>query len=345
MKKFIKYFTFIGMVGLLFSCQKQESKVELTNTISPKLTVPSLSFTKDMANDQVVFTGTKVDPGFTASATYYLEVDTAGNNFKNPTVLASSIRDSAFEFSVSDLNKVLLNNWLPYVNNSVEFRIRAVLDQTNAGAGVSPVVSISPSVPTTVVLYGLPQLNLVAGGVSYGYVRSSTSDAKYSGFVKLNPSLTYSLTDAVSGKRVLSGKTISVTSAGYYKLEIDTVGKTITQTAFNIGIIGLFDNWSGPDPKMDYNARKGYWYITYTLSASGSTTSDGFKFRSNDSWSDLLNLGVDASNNTAFASGAVLNLKSGGSNILIPQTGKYLITITISDDLKTGAMTATLVSQ
>jgi hypothetical protein len=329
MKKLIKYLSIIGIIGLSASCQKQESKIEILANINPPTltTVPTISFTKDMANDTVVFEGTKVNPGFTASATYYLEVDTAGDNFANAIILASDIQDSKIKFAVSALNNALLNTWNPYVSNNLEFRIRAVLDQTNAGAGVPPIVSTSPSASVSAVLYGLPQLNLVGSGTDQN-VQSANSDGSYTGYVKLDATKPFTLTDPVSGDTygkgasdgslALSGTAISAPASGWYSMKVNTVSKTYSIDPYMIGIIGTFDNWSAPDPKLDYNKKKGYWYITVTLDAGG------FKFRGNDTWG-AINIGESGSSKSLAS---LVNDGSSG-NIASPGAGTYFITLTI----------------
>ena len=94
MKNLVIYLTFIGLIGLLFSCEKDETKVVmLTNPIAPTIqTVPNLTLKRTSGNDTLVFVGTAVDPGFQASATYFLEACVKGNNFKDAVLILSSIK-------------------------------------------------------------------------------------------------------------------------------------------------------------------------------------------------------------------------------------------------------------
>src|SRR5208283_4440728 len=134
MKKTIQYISIIGLSALMFACQKQAALTEISaNIVAPQITAmpTTLTYTTALANDTITFTASKVNPGFTASAIYELQVDTTGNQFKNPTTLASGIKDSIFKFSVSNFNATLLLRWLPYQATKLDFRIVATLDHSN----------------------------------------------------------------------------------------------------------------------------------------------------------------------------------------------------------------------
>jgi hypothetical protein len=307
----------------------------------------TLSFTKALANDTIVFTGTKVNPGFQASALYTLQVDTTGDNFNNPTTLASGISDSAFVFTISGFNATLLNRWLPYVPTSLDFRIVAVLDHSNASTTVPVIQSVSPTKTLVFTLYGLPQFNLIGGSgmLANQYIQSSGSNNVYSGLVKLDSAVAFTLTNPVTGTKYgYSGGKLSLNSTtgyavnktGWYLLTIDTVALTITPVPNMIGMYGdgftsstgIIVNWNTPatpDLKMDYNTRGGFWYTTVIF----TTSSAQFKFRENDSWGSPpsgANIGC-VSGSTSYTN--IYNNGSSG-NINAPGTGKWYITLTIA---------------
>ena len=87
MKKIIFYITILGL--LLNSCKKDETKVViLTNPTPPTLvSLPDLTLLRAHSLDTLVFVGTAVDPGFKASATYFLEACATGNNFKDSLLI------------------------------------------------------------------------------------------------------------------------------------------------------------------------------------------------------------------------------------------------------------------
>ena len=94
-KKIFIYLTFIGLIGLLFSCEKEGTKaILMDNPVSPTLvTVPDLTLKRTSGLNILEFVGTAVDPGFQASVTYYLEAAAKGTNFQNPILILSDKQD------------------------------------------------------------------------------------------------------------------------------------------------------------------------------------------------------------------------------------------------------------
>jgi len=73
-KNILIYLTFIGLAALITSCEKDGEKViMLSNPTAPALTtIPDLTFQRVNGMNVLEFVGTPVNPGFQASATYYL---------------------------------------------------------------------------------------------------------------------------------------------------------------------------------------------------------------------------------------------------------------------------------
>ncbi|MDO8929361.1 MAG: SusE domain-containing protein [Bacteroidota bacterium] len=327
MKNLFIYFTFIGLIGLLFSCEKDETRVVmLTNPIAPTITtLPDLTLKRAKGNDTLVFVGTAVDPGFQASATYFLEACAKGNNFKDAVVILSSVKPTAFKITVSDLNGIFLKKFPADQVSSVDLRIRSVL-VVDAGTGAlgtstKPFEYISEIKNANVTVYGLPRLDLVGSGVAQK-IESALGDGKYTGIVKLDKTKPFTLKDPDSnivygttdGKLAVNGTDIIPTDNGWVKLTADTKALTYSMDAYMIGLVGSAtpNGWGSPDQKMDYDANTGTWNITIDLVAGE------FKFRLNDGWA--WNLG-----------GTPDNLTQGGANIAV-SAGNYTITLTIIKD-------------
>jgi hypothetical protein len=322
MKKFIfKYLAFIGLAGLLFSCQKEDTKVEmLSSIIAPTLkSVPDLTLQRTKGSDTLQFVGTAVNPGFQASAIYYLEADTVGNGFNNPVILYTGSQDSNIKLSVSDINGLLIKSrFSSDASFSIELRLRSVLVQ-DAGTGVSPYTSISQTKTVNVTTYGLPRLDLINAGIVEN-ISSALGNGIYTGYVKLDATKPFTLKDPDTGTTYglsggnlsVNGSTgISISQSGWYKLTVNTNTLSYATDAYMIGLVGSAtpNGWNTPDQKMDYNAKGDYWYITLDLI-------DGqVKFRLNDGWA--WNLG-----------GTVDNLTQGGDNINVT-AGNYTIKLTI----------------
>ncbi|MCD6091791.1 MAG: SusE domain-containing protein [Bacteroidales bacterium] len=321
MKKTI-YILFIGLFGLLLSCEKDgEQVVMLSNPIAPTLvTMPDLTLERNNGTEILEFVGTPVDPGFTASAKYFLEADAAGNNFANALVILTDVKASSFKIAVSDLNAMFLKKFPADATSSVDFRLRVEL-VVDAGTGAQSFEYISATSTSDVALYGLPKLNLLNSGIDQK-IESALGNGDYTGFVKVDKTVPFTLLDpdanitygGSDGVLVVDGAAINPSETGWQKLSANTNDLTYSFVDYRIGLIGSAtpNGWDTPDQKMDYDAKTGTWYITLDLI-------DGeIKFRKNDGWA--WNLG-----------GTHDNLTQGGDNLAVT-AGNYTITLTIIND-------------
>jgi hypothetical protein len=323
-KNIFIYLTFLGLIGLLPSCEKDETRViMLDSPVTPTIaTMPDLTLQRSKGTDTLVFAGTPVDPGFQASATYSLEACATGNEFKDYLVIRTGISDKAMKITVSDLNGLLLKKFPADKASSIDFRIRAQLT-VDAGTGSrgtssNPLAYASPVQTVNVTIYGLPRLDLINSGITQK-IESPLGDGKYSGYVKLDATKPFTLKDpdanityGANGTALqVNGTAISATTSGWHKLAADTKGLTFKLEAYMIGLVGSAtpNGWDSPDQKMDYDAVTGTWKKTLTLVAGE------FKFRLNDAW--VWNLG-----------GTTDNLTQGGNNIAVT-AGNYTISLTI----------------
>ena len=319
MKKLIFYITILGL--LLNSCKKDETKVViLANPTPPTLvSLPDLTLQRAHGLDTLVFVGTAVDPGFKASATYFLEACASGNNFKDSLQVLSSNQDASLKITVSALNGILIQKFTADVASAVDFRIRSVLS-IDAGTGAVPKIYASDPVSANVTIFGLPRLDLINSGITQK-VESTLGDGKYIGYVKLDATKSFTLKDPDANitygsngtALAVNGAAFSVAANGWYQVKADTKAFTFTILPYNIGLIGDFNNWSAPDSKMAYDAKTGSWFVTVTLTAGG------VKFRMNDAWDQGINLGVG----TGYS---LDNLQNGSSSANIPVTpGNYTV--------------------
>lgn len=331
-KNILIYLTFIGLLGLLAGCEEDQTKVIMrTSPVAPTITtMPDLTLSRTNGTNVLEFVGTPVDPGFKASATYFLEACAAGNNFADPVVVYSGIQDTSIKISVSDLNGKLLGKFEPDAVTATDWRIRAVL-VVDAGTGApgtstDPFEYSSPVKNASVTLYGLPRLDLVNSGITQK-IESALGDGKYFGFVKLDATKPFTLRDPDSNKTygasgsalALNGSAIPVAASGWHKLWVDVNAMTYTLSEYQIGLVGSAtpNGWGSPDQKMDYNSKTGTWSITITLI-------DGdIKFRLNDGWA--WNLGYRPGGKN------LEDLFHNGDNIAMT-AGNYTITLTITNE-------------
>ena len=327
-----------GLIGLLSYCKKDETKAVLSvNPVVPTLTVPDLTLKRANGTDTVKFVGTPTNPGFTASVNYYLEADTAGDQFKNPIVLINDIQDASFKFSVSDINGILIKRFPTDTVFSADLRIRSVLVDDAVSVPVS-LVSVSATKTISITTYGLPRLDLIGSGISQK-IESPLGDGNYSGFVNLDASKPFTLRDpdaavnygANGTALAVSGGTISITANGWYQLLANTKALTYSVTSYMIGIVGSAtpNVWNSPDVKMAYDSKLGCWFVSTNLQPhlDGTAMKCEFKFRMNDKWD--WNIG-----------GTLDNLTQGAGN-LVAVPGNYLIRLFINADGLTGHCTLT----
>lgn len=328
-KKIYLLLAFIGLIGLFTNCEKDEDKVTmLINPTIPEIkSMPDLTLLRSNASDTIEFVGTPVNPGFKASATYFLEVTTTDDlNFDEALILYSGVQDTLIQFTVSGINSLLLKKFPADQLSTVNFRIRAVL-VVDAGTGAlgtsgNPIEYFSATTTSDITIFGLPRLDLIGSGKTQK-IESAQGNGVYSGYVKLDKTLPFTLLDpdtntsygANGTALAVDGAGITSPDNGYYKLNVDVNALTYSMDAYMIGLIGSAtpNGWDTPDQKMDYNIANGTWYITVDLVAGE------IKFRKNDGWS--WNLG-----------GTPEKLEHNGPNLSITAAGSYTITLTITND-------------
>ncbi len=337
--KTIIYLAFIGLIGLFSGCEKDgENVVMLKNPVSPVLTtVPDLTLERSNGNAMLEFKGTPVDPGFQASATYFLEACESGNDFVDYVQLYSGKTVSSFEVSVMDLNTEFLKILPADGLTNVDLRLRAVLT-VDAGTGAPGTGDNLFSYPSSTVnkdvtTYGLPRLDLIGSGLTQK-IESALGNGKYVGFVKLDPANPFTLTDPDSGTSyggssdvlAVDGPAITPASTGWYKLTVDVNDLTYTLKTFNVGMIGssLPNGWSAPDSKMEYNPATGMWELTIDLIAGA------YKFRINDSWDDGINLGIGDTDHPDYTTSNLWN-NGGSKDIPLAEAGNYTVKLYIGE--------------
>ncbi|MFA5327397.1 MAG: SusE domain-containing protein [Prolixibacteraceae bacterium] len=291
--KIFKYFTLIGLIGILFSCQKDETRaVLLDNPIAPVIqTMPDLTLKRANGANMLEFVGTPVDPGFPASVTYYLEACANGNNFQDALVILSDSQDLSFKISVGDLDGKLLTKFPADEVSSVDFRIRSVL---SLSSGTKSYEYSSAVKTADVKTYGPPALSLTVADKLQTIV-SSADNKIYTGWIYTDGTA-FQFTNNDDGKKyggVLGAGEISCDltengpainlEAGAYTMtaDINTGVMKLTIKDVTIGIIGdAVGGWDN-DTKMIWDFNDHTWNITKTVTAGG------LKFRTHNSWSEV----------------------------------------------------------
>lgn len=326
------FILFIGLFGLLVSCEKDGTQVVmLENPIAPTLvTIPNLTLERNNGTETLEFVGTPVDPGFAASAKYFLEANAAGNNFDNPTVILTNTVANSFKITVSDLNGILLKKFPADETSTVDFRIRAEL-VVDGGTGAQTFEYSSATSTADVTLYGLPRLDLLDSGIDQK-IESALGNGEYTGYVKLDLTMPFTLED-YDTKLVYGGSNSILTengdafvplSDGWHKLSANLNDLTYELLDFRIGLIGdaTPNGWDAPDQKLEYNPATGIWSITLDLVVGTC------KFRVNDDWGGSINLGIGDDDHPEYTLDNLWN-DGGSQNIPIDAAGNYTIELNI----------------
>lgn len=336
-KNLLIYLTFIGLTALFTSCEKDGEMIKmLSNPVVPTITtLPDLTLVRANGNQLVEFVGTPVDPGFQASAIYYLDACAAGTNFADFVTVLSASQPTSMKISISDLNGALLRKFPAETATSVDFRLRAELTVdagTGApGTGANPFSYVSPVKNASVTPYGLPRLNLIGSGLTQK-IESALGDGNYMGFVNLDVAKPFTLVNPDNNisyggtLKVLAvnGPALVAESNGWNKVTVSVPAMTYEVKPFAVGLIGSAtpNAWSAPDSKMEFNPAGGFWHITLNLVVGE------VKFRVNDKWDDGLNLGLGDASNPGYSLGNLWN-NGGSKNIPIETAGNYTVKLYI----------------
>ncbi len=335
-KNLIIFITLIGLIGFLSSCERDDTKVVILDSpIVPTLkSIPSLTLQRSHGNDTIIFTGTPVDPGFAASANYFLEACPHGTNFADAVTIWSGIQDTLIKITIMDVNSALLKKFTADITTSADLRIRSVL-VVDAGTGAlgtstNPLSYSSAITTANVTPYGLPRLDLINSGITQK-IESALGDGNYVGYVKLDATKAFTLKNpeanitygGSAGVLAVNGASITPEASGWYKLTANTNNLTYVLKAFNIGLIGSATpgGWSTDSP-MEYNPVSGLWELTVALKAGE------VKFRMNNTWEDGINLGLGDVDHPQYTIDNLWN-DGGSKNIPIATDGTYTVKLKI----------------
>jgi hypothetical protein len=335
-KNFIIYLMLAGLISIFTGCKKDETRATMLDTpVIPVLkTLPDLTLSRAHGSDTLTFTGKPVDPGFNASATYFLEACIHGTNFADPLVVWTGVQDTSIKMVESDLNVILLRKFPADQVTSVDFRIRSVLvvDAGTYAPGTITQPFLYNSLVSTADVhpYGFPRLDLINSGTEQK-IESLLANSMYAGYVLLKSANPFTVLESETGTTfgtsggalLANGTPFSVASNGWYRFTANTIDLTYKLDLFNVGLVGNAtpNGWNAPDSKMLYNPLTGTWDITLDLVAGD------IKFRLNDDWA--WNLG-----------GTPGNLTHNGSNYTVTP-GNYTISLTVTVPLPAGSEAGT----
>jgi hypothetical protein len=343
MKIFINRIFFLSLLSLaLFSCEKDEERMVVTQGTAPVLSASLTSLTLDKADidkNAITFSWTPValnwsQPGYTYNnaQTYVLEIDSAGRSFTKATAVEIGTSTEK-QFTVADFNALLTRlEFEPGATGQLEMRLKSVL-----GSNISPlysnVLTLTATSYTDIKEYPslyvpgnyqgwspdkapkVSAINADAAKVYEGYVNFTEASNKFKFTTAPNwDNINYG--DGGTGKLSTTGGDLTVEGAGYYLLKVNLNDNTWSAVKTSWGVIGdaTEKGWDS-DQDMTYDATAKVWKTTLALNPGK------IKFRANDGWD--INMG-DKNPVDGF-------LSYGGADIEIKEAGRYEIILNIDN--------------
>ncbi|SHF94736.1 protein of unknown function [Flavobacterium fluvii] len=275
------------------------------------------------------------DFGVETAATYTVEIAKAGTEFAAP-IAAGTTTDRFLSWTHKELNGLLsANGFPPFVQSSVDVRIKAAL-----GTAANAIVQYSNVIILKVTPYTseLPQLAVPGNHQGWNPVTapriasSAFGKTDYEGYIWLDGEHKFVAPDAAgvydwnkgpdygddgtfTGKLVEKDEKNLTVTAGYYFINADTKALTYKETRTVWGIIGdaTPGGWDNSTP-MTYNSTTKVWTVTVNL------TDKQIKFRANNAWD--INYGdTGADGKLEFNS---------PDNIKVAAAGNYTVTLDLS---------------
>jgi Zn/Cd-binding protein ZinT len=349
------------LLGIFASiaCEKDENKtIILENPQAATIgTMPSFDdFNLDNADNELIFSWTSADFGFSSSTTYILEIDSASKNFSNPIEILST-QELTCTITIGDFNQALLDaGYDEYdISHSMQMRVVATISSNvdsvystpsdfNVAiyATVFPPIymcgaatggwdwnsdvemrSITPKVYQTIAHFinnetfrFFAQRDWSPTSYNYPYFTSGTIDSK--------------LEDAGDGDNNFR----FIGTTGYYDITCDMKTLTITMTAVDEPVMymtgGALGGWDWTTNYVQMTWISNGIFEATTEFINGET----FRFFAQADWSPT------SYNYPYFADGEVDPLfedaLDGDNNFrFIGTTGNYTITLNLLDNIVT----------
>ncbi|MCX2740311.1 SusE domain-containing protein [Pontibacter anaerobius] len=325
---------FVAALALV-SCEKDEDKAFVREGTAPALTVStnSLVLTEEEAeNEALTLSWNAADFGYEAAVEYWLEIDTAGDNFVKPYSVSLG---SSFEkvYTVAELNTLLTKlKYTPEETHDVDVRIKSTISDLR-----NPVYSNTQNISvTTYSTYVEPGYVYVPGDYQGWSPETAPSlisvedNGIYQGVISFNNkdnNLKFKITagrswetnyggGSAAGTLAQNGPDLSVPKKDSYRITADLNNMTWTAAQYSWGLIGdaTPGKWAD-DTNMIYDNEEGVWRLTIQLTAGN------IKFRLNDDWTT--NYGDNGGDKV---------LELNGADIPVSEAGTYEIVLDLENE-------------
>ena len=346
MKKLI-YLSIILFAGLT-ACKKEAVITKMaTVSFGSEPTVSTNAVTLSKSNDTtsvVTFAWPAVKYPVKASVTYSLQIDvpadTVGNNaWANAKVVTVGKDVLSKSFLGKDLNTMALDmGLLPATEGTLVIRIQSYQDQYAYTKALTLKVTPYQPVATYPLLWipgnyqgwnpgGAPTAAALKPKIYEGYVYMPVADNYYFKFTSAQDWNHINYGDGGNGSITEDGLAggLVAPGPGYVQVSINLNTKTWSAVPTTWSILGDASpgGWN-TDTQLAYDPAKQVWTVTCDMKKDGS-----FKFRANNAW--LIDFGVNADGDLAYADNPVFGYDGSVQNITVPSDGNYTITLDLHD--------------
>lgn len=344
MKNIVRSLIALTLVAGFTSCEDEQDLKFVSPDAEFRILTPQSGEAVILApetpnNPGLVMTWEEMDYGTPTEITYTIEVDKNGNDFAAPVTVATTT--AAFiSINTETLNGAALTAGLePFSEGGLDVRVKSSVGSTGSEVAYSDVITylVTPYTTETPKMYVVGNF-LAASGYGSDWTPSSAVPISSSGFGETdfegyvymnNASIEYKILPtnesfdgdwgddgSFTGTLVQTGESnITMSGPGYFRIKANTTSGTYSAQPAAWGIIGSATptGWDS-DTNMTYDATSKKWTITMDLVGGQK-----IKFRANDTWD--LNYGDN---------GADGSLEEGGSDIDVPTSGNYTVTLDLS---------------
>jgi hypothetical protein len=349
MKRVLTKFLTISSIGLLMlsSCKKNDAVVKNVGSTTSSLTTSATTLVLDKT--RLTDTTAAISFSFTAPTYTYkavvsnsLEIDAAGDNWKNPTTAALGGKAASQGYSTATFNALLLKLNLPAgVASKINVRVVNALSPDVATYSNVLSLTVTPfNLTSFLYVVGAFQTPSMWNAASPDSLISPTSNNIYTGviyftagnnqFLILPQKISYDNKYATNDPQNTTSATVQQNApnnfyapavAGYYLITLNLNAGTIAFEHVNsysvIGSVTPGGNYSTDDAMKYVNGNQD-WEGVFPLTFG--TFPGGFKIRQNDDWT--WSWGVLA------APDGVTLADSNDGNIPVPASGNYKVTFT-----------------
>lgn len=339
MKHIYKIIYFFCLSIIIASCSENEPDIIQIEPVSiGVINTPdngdifTLNPAEDSNNTAITISWDSADYGYPTGINYTVEFALTGTAFESPVIVGTTT-NRFLSMNTNELNSAcVLAGLLPFVEGSVDIRIKSDVGTQNSLPQFSNPISIFVTPFTT----DLPKIAVPGNHQGWNpstaelLAASAFGATDYEGYVWLDGIYQFLAPDSsgnfdwgttqwgddgtFTGKLLIEGRKDCTATAGYYLLKADTGTLTYSQTPYDWGLIGSAtpNGWDS-DQNMTYDPATRTWKITLDLS-----TGD-IKFRANDGWG--WNYGDTGANG---------ELNNDGDNIVVPEAGNYTVILDLS---------------